>query len=359
LFIGWAPRGPTDRALRLTSFSDYERGYGGLDPGSWLGYSVRHFYDNGGSDAYVLRIAADDGAVTGPADPAFRTTLAALFDTGGAADRIDLFNILCVPGLVDAATVEIMQRRARERRAFLIVDCADTDTVATVTGSLAGKTGADAQNSAFYFPWVRAGDSLQQNALRAFPPCGFVAGIFARTDASRGVWTAPAGIEAGLNGASGLTVAVSDVENAELNSRAINRLRSFAAHGPVIFGSRTLDGSDARGSEWKYVQVRRMALFLEESLLRGTQWAQFEPNDAPLWAQLRLGVGAFMHGLLTQGAFRGATPKEAYFVNCDGATTTQADIDNGIVNIMVGFAPLKPAEFVVLTIRQIAGGVRA
>jgi uncharacterized protein len=354
LFIGWAPRGPTDQALRLRSFTDYQREYGGLDPGSVLGYAIRHFYDNGGRDAYVLRIAGADDAITSPAEAAFQTALAALFAVGGAADRIELFNIICVPGLVDGPTIQIMQQHARARRAFLIVDCAETETVTTALDSLVDRIGADAANSALYFPWIEAPDPLQHNALRAFPPCGFVAGIFARTDAARGVWKAPAGTEAVVVGATGLALLVDDAENGELAPHAINCVRSFPGRGTCVFGARTLAGDNDRGSEWKYVPVRRMALFLEESLLRGTRWAVFEPNDERLWAQLRLSTGAFMHGLFRQGAFQGATPTQAWFVKCDAATTTQADIDRGVVNIVVGFAPLKPAEFVILRLQQIA-----
>lgn len=181
-------------------------------------------------------------------------------------------------------------------------------------------TGTDAPNSGFYFPWVQAPDALQQNALRAFPPCGFVAGIFARTDASRGVWKAPAGTEASLTGATGLAIPMSDAENGQLNPHAINCLRTLPVYGNVVWGSRTLDGDNDRGSEWKYVPVRRMALFLEESLYRATQWVVFEPNDEPLWAQIRLNIGAFLQGLFRQGAFQGNTPKQAYFVKCDSET---------------------------------------
>lgn len=464
LFIGWAPSGPTDRAVRISSFADYERAYGGLDSRSLLGYAVRHFYDNGGSDAYILRIAdvtaktadcdigdlhipasspggwasaysvrltrrtddltrfkidviqppanavletfanlsltptdaryapavingrsafldnlttppaptppagdatvtldsttpGNDGTVIGPADAVFQTALTALFDVGAIADRIDLFNIICVPGLVDGPTIAIMQQRAHERRAFLIVDCGDTETVATVAGSLAGKTGTDALNSALYFPWVLAPDALQQNALRAFPPCGFVAGIFARTDAARGVWKAPAGTEASLTGAAGLAITMSDAENGQLNPHAVNCLRTLPVYSTVVWGSRTLDGDNDRGSEWKYIPVRRMALFIEESLYRGTQWVVFEPNDEPLWAQIRLNIGAFLQGLFRQGAFQGQTPRQAYFVKCDSESTTQADINLGVVNIIVGFAPLKPAEFVVIKIQQMTGDI--
>jgi phage tail sheath protein FI len=464
LFVGWAPRGPVDRALRITNFADFERGYGGLNRDSLLGYAVQHFFDNGGTDAYVLRIAdtatiktataeigdltieasspgswaadfsvrltrrLDDatrftidviqpsannavletfanlsmtasdprfapavingrsafidklvagstttpangtealgsttvgnaGTVIGATDSGFQTQLLAAFATGGIADRIDLFNLICVPGLINGATIKTMQQRAQERRAFLIVDCDEADTVATVAATLPGKTGAEGRNAGFFFPWVQAPDPLQQNALRAFPPCGFVAGICARTDAARGVWKAPAGVEAALNGAAGLTITMSDAENGQLNPHAVNCLRTLPVYGNVLWGSRTMDGDDARGSEWKYVPVRRMALFLEESLYRGTQWVVFEPNDEPLWAQIRLNIGAFLQGLFRQGAFQGASPKQAYFVKCDRETTTQADIKLGIVNIFVGFAPLKPAEFVILKIQQIAGDI--
>jgi phage tail sheath protein FI len=184
-----------------------------------------------------------------------------------------------------------------------------------------------------------------------------VAGVFSRTDAQRGVWKAPAGSEASLSGAAGLEIIMSDAENGQLNPLGINCLRSLSTFGRVVWGSRTLHGANDRASEWKYIPVRRTALFIEESLFRGTQWVVFEPNDEPLWAQIRLNLGAFMHNLFRQGAFQGTTPKEAYFVKCDKETTTQSDINSGIVNILVGFAPLKPAEFVVIKIQQIAGQI--
>jgi phage tail sheath protein FI len=220
-------------------------------------------------------------------------------------------------------------------------------------------TGADAINAAFYFPWLTAPDPLQENRPRAFPPCGFVAGIYARTDANRGVFKAPAGTEASVTGVMGLRTSLTDREHGILNPLGINCLRTFAVYGTVVWGSRTLHGADERGSEWKYIPVRRLALFLEESLYRGTQWVVFEPNDEPLWAQIRLNIGAFLQNLFRQGAFQGKTPREAYFVKCDKETTTQNDINLGIVNILVGFAPLKPAEFVILKIQQMAGQLAA
>ena len=155
-----------------------------------------------------------------------------------------------------------------------------------------------------------------------------------------------------------LSVELTDEENGELNPLGINCLRTFPASGTVVWGGRTLQGDDRLASEWKYIPIRRLTLYIEESLYRGTQWVVFEPNDEPLWASIRLNVGAFMNGLFRQGAFQGRSPaSEAYFVKCDHDTNPQADIDLGRVTIQVGFAPLKPAEFVIIQIQQMAGQI--
>jgi len=186
-----------------------------------------------------------------------------------------------------------------------------------------------------------------------------MAGLYAATDASRGVWKAPAGTDSRLRNVQGLDYVLTDRENGVLNPLGVNCLRTLAVYGNVAWGARTLDGADVQASDWKYVPVRRLALFLEESLYRGTKWVVFEPNDEPLWAQIRLNIGAFMQNLFRQGAFQGRTPREAYLVKCDRETTTQDDINRGVVNILVGFAPLKPAEFVIIRIQQLAGQVEA
>ena len=178
------------------------------------------------------------------------------------------------------------------------------------------------------------------SSIRSCPAASSPASWRART-AQRGVWKAPAGLDAALNGVQGLQVNLTDDENGQLNPLGINCLRAFPVIGRVVWGARTLRGADQLADEYKYVPVRRLALFIEESLYRGTQWVVFEPNDEPLWAQIRLNVGAFMQNLFRQGAFQGRTPREAYFVKCDKETTTQNDINLGIVNILVGFAPLK------------------
>jgi phage tail sheath protein FI len=172
------------------------------------------------------------------------------------------------------------------------------------------------------------------------------------------VWKAPAGTEGSLRGVSQLAVKLTDPQNGQLNPLGLNSLRNFDIFGNVCWGARTLEGADALASQWKYIPVRRLALYIEESLYRGTQWVVFEPNDEPLWAQIRLNIGAFMNNLFRQGAFQGKTPREAYLVKCDSETTTQNDIDRGVVNILVGFAPLKPAEFVIIQIQQLAGQIQ-
>jgi len=275
-----------------------------------------------------------------------------------ALENVDLFNLLCLPGLSDGDLVSASIAYCERRRAFLILDLPETiDTLPEAQAWIRDPATAKSKNAAAYFPWVQLPDPLQNYRLRAFPPSGILAGLYARTDGTRGVWKAPAGTEANLVGPRGLSYLLSDQENGTLNPLGLNAIRAMKVYGIVSWGARTLFGADALANEWKYIPVRRLALFIEESLYRGTQWVVFEPNDRPLWAQIRLNVGAFMHSLFRQGAFQGSSPREAYLVKCDDETTTQDDINRGIVNIVVGFAPLKPAEFVILKITQLAGQV--
>lgn len=275
-----------------------------------------------------------------------------------ALEDVDLFNILCLPNVTENAVLGEALAYAKERRAFLLIDMPGTvDTVEEAKQWLSSNTSLRDKNAAVYFPRILSADPLQNFRLRPFAPSGAVAGVFARTDTERGVWKAAAGTDAIVRGAQGLAYTLTDQENGALNPLGVNCLRTFPVFGTVIWGARTREGADQLASEWKYVPVRRLALFLEESLYRGTQWVVFEPNDEPLWAQIRLNVGAFMQNLFRQGAFQGKTPREAYFVKCDKETTTQNDINLGIVNIVVGFAPLKPAEFVIIKLQQMAGQI--
>ena len=281
-----------------------------------------------------------------------------------ALEKADLFNILCIPpatrlGDINNSTWTKAATYCLKRRAFLLVDppsgWTTKDLAVSGVDGVRGAAGSAKKNAAVFFPRVKLADPLKENRLDTFVPCGIIAGLFARTDSNRGVWKAPAGTEASLNGVRELLVKLTDDENGLLNPLGVSCLRNFPVYGQVAWGSRTLDGDDRLASEWKYIPVRRLALFLEESLYRGTQWVVFEPNDEPLWAQIRLNIGAFMNNLFKQGAFQGSSPKDAYFVKCDKETTTQNDIDRGIVNVIIGYAPLKPAEFVILKFQQMAG----
>jgi len=284
-----------------------------------------------------------------------------------ALEQADLFNLLCIPPYTSTGGVEVglisdAAAYCEKRRAMLLVDPpSDWKDKATAKSKFTDASqdfvGTRSKNAAIFFPRLRQPNPLRDNQAEDFAPCGAVAGVIARTDANRGVWKAPAGLDANLNGAPQLSVLLTDAENGELNQLGINCLRAFALGGRVIWGARTLRGADQLADEYKYIPVRRTALYIEESLYRGLQWVVFEPNDEPLWAQIRLNVGAFMQNMFRQGAFQGTTPRDAYFVKCDKETTTQNDINLGIVNIIVGFAPLKPAEFVIVRIQQMAGQI--
>lgn len=288
-----------------------------------------------------------------------------------ALTKVDLFNLLSIPEAARALAgdpnsndpninaTEIYSAAIAlcdQRRAMLLIDPPpNVNTVAAAVDWKTNTLGVVDPNGAAYFPRLRLADALNNGQLRTFAPSGVVAGVYANTDATRGVWKAPAGIGATLNGVQNMTYQLSDQENGALNPLGLNCFRTFPLYGPVLWGARTLVGADAMANQWKYVPVRRVALFLEESLYRGTKWVVFEPNDEPLWAAIRLNVGSFMDSLFKKGFFQGITADQAYFVKCDDETTTQADIDLGIVNILVGFAPLKPAEFVVIQIEQLTG----
>lgn len=308
-----------------------------------------------------------DGTVVDPATGNYLVPAAAFRGNAGlktglyALDDMDLVNIIAIPdaprlGASGALSVYAEAiTYAESRRSMIIIDIPETVvSIDQMHNWLAGNESLRHPNSAVYYPRTFTPDPLNQNRQRSLAASGTVAGLWARTDTARGVWKAPAGTDARLRNVESLTYVMTDLENGTLNPLGVNCLRNFPIFSNICWGARTLDGADALASDWKYLPVRRTTLFLEESLYRGTKWVVFEPNDEPLWSQIRLNLGAFMQDLFRQGAFQGSTPAEAYFVKCDGETTTQSDIDNGIVNIEVGFAPLKPAEFVIIKIQQIA-----
>ncbi len=280
-----------------------------------------------------------------------------------ALENIELFNIMCIPpdkriaeNDIDAKVYTEALSYCFERRAMLIVDPPTTWLGEVKNGNISqlqptqvGIEGPETINAAVYFPRVIKEDPMMKNQLDTFSACGIIAGIYAATDVTRGVWKAPAGLDAGILGINSLELKLTDQQNGVLNPLGINCLRTFPIVGSVVWGDRTLRGADILDSDYKYVSVRRLTLYIEESLYQGTKWAVFEPNNENLWSALRLSVGSFMESLSRQGAFY------SYQVVCDKTTTTQRDIDLGIVNVLVQFAPVKPAEFVVIQIQQQAG----
>jgi phage tail sheath protein FI len=486
-FIGWAPQGPVTEAVMVESFTEFRSIFGTFVPGVYLAYAVNQFFQNGGQQAYIVRLtsgaatatntglgmtlwAANPGAWgnnlqvvvtlqpgsttqfsllvqqlngTGVGSPpptplenynnlsfaatdsqyvvavinndskyitfyqpgtttsvaptgnptagtltlagggigtvltpggiaaplAFETALTAAGSGYSLLSNVPIFNILCVPGETDVPTLELLQAFCSTFRAFLIIDAPQNATLQNMATTLGAPYGtntaaapnvqalpgtvAGASNSAYYYPWVMAPDPAFGGRSALFPPCGFVAGVYAATDASRGVWKAPAGINTSLTGVLGLQTVLTDQQNGLLNPLGINCLRQFRTTGDVVWGARTVAGADTLGSQWKYIPIRRLALFIESSLYDGTQWVVFEPNDETLWGQVRMNVGTFMHGLFLKGAFAGSSPQQAYFVKCDDENNPESSTALGILNILVGFAPLYPAEFVVIQIQQI------
>jgi phage tail sheath protein FI len=297
----------------------------------------------------------DIGTVDVPGDEGLRSGIYALVEA-------DIFNMLCLPTHPKATySSDDLDRAASfcvKQRAMLIVDPPDAwskEQLLTFEKAVGQPAlTKDRENAAVYYPNLLVADPVTKSTLQ-LGPCGAVAGLWAATDDARGVWKAPAGTTATIGGIRDLAAHVGDPESGVLNPIAVNALRSIPLVGPVAWGARTADGADVLGSQWKYIPVRRTALFIEESLRRGTQWVVFEPNDEPLWSAIRLNVGSFMNSLFKQGAFQGSTPSDAYLVKCDAGNNPQSSINQGVVNILVGFQPLLPAEFVIISIQQLVG----
>lgn len=339
-FIGSTKKGGVNRPVRLASFADFERRFGGLVKDLPLGYAVRQFFLNGGREAIVVRIAK--GASTAKVTKGLR-----------ALDSVDAFNLLALPGITVPAMVTLAADYCRERHALLIVDPPENvRTPAAMESFIKTSALPPSRNAAIYFPWTKISDPLNNGHLRSIPPSGTITGLIARISNTLGVWKSPAGPYAGLLGVKSLDYNLTDSESDPLNASAVNCLRTFPTFGLVAWGARTMEGANELGSDWKYIAVRRLGLFIKESVDRGTRWAVFEPNDEPLWAQLRLSVGDFLHDLFRQGAFQGTTARDAYFVKCDRDTTTAADMANGVLNLEIGFAPLRAGEFVIIKIHQ-------
>ena len=340
VFFGEAARGPLVPTL-INDWPTYKSLFGDLDASYELGYAVYHYFANGGGVAWV--VALDGGP---PGTMAFRAALPACFDAGGPVDAIDRFDLLCVPGETDPATQTVLLACCAARRAFLIADCVADATVSSLAqGPDPRLVGPYASHAALYAPWVvvldAAGDS------RNVPPSPFVAGILARIDAQRGVWKAPAGVEATLVGANSLAVSFDARASDAINAAGINALRALPGKGFVVWGARTL-AAPGGDSQYRYVSVRRLMLHIESSLDAGLHWTVLESNTERTWAVVRRSVEDFLDGLWRAGALAGARREQATFVRCDRTTMTQADSDAGRLIVEIGVAPVRPAEFIVV-----------
>lgn len=358
-FVGIADRGPAREPVVVHSHREFEQAFGGLTADASLAFAVRDFFANGGTSAIAVRV--EERGVDG-----VHAGLEAL-------EPVDLVNVLVIRPDAAAPDAPIDPSAARaavaaaaefceRRRAILIVDpprewtTVDAVVAAASVDGFGTSLGTTSANAALYFPPVRQHDPLDAG-LGTFAASGAIAGVIARTDTAEGVWTAPAGRDAHLEGVAGFDVTLAGSDLDRLNVLAVNTLRDLPSVGPVVWGSRTLQGADGVATEWKYVPVRRTALFIEESIERGLRWAVPEPNDERLWASVRSSVDTFMLGLFRAGAFQGRTPRDSYFVRCGlGETMTQTDVDAGRLTVEIGFAPLKPAEFIVLHVRARAAG---
>ncbi|MEN3974767.1 phage tail sheath C-terminal domain-containing protein [Emcibacter sp. SYSU 3D8] len=327
-FVGAFSHGPTGKAVAVSSQFEFERDFGG---GRGLGeapMAVSQFFLNGGGGALLVRTPSNSGA-------SLEEGLNVL-----AASRTDLFDLLCMPDAVHVAdrAVALYEKAlavCRLHRATLLVDpppglSGDAD----MTAWLLGAAPLRSPDTALYYPRLRLSNHADAG------PSGSVAGIISRFGRERGVWKAPAGPGATISGA-GLDTVVTAQRQELLNPQGINVIRAMGSAGPLVWGSRTLSAEP----EWRYLAVRRTVLFIERSLRRGLDWAVFEPNDEPLWQGLRASADGFLEDLWRAGALIGSRPRDAWFVQCGRQTTTDADIRQGNVNMVVGFAPLRPAEF--------------
>ncbi len=341
-FVGFFESGEINQPIEIVSFTEFQEKFGGTDCPSAA--SVRQFFLNGGSQCWVVRAKTETER---------EEIIASLLGAIRSLDSVDRFNLLCLPATAEidpAGVIEIIAEAIKlceERRVVLLMDSpgelTDPNDVLTWVNT---NPSIRNRNTALYFPWIELAGLSGSPQMRV-PPSGTVAGVIARIDANRGVWTAPAGIEADLRGVTALEVVLSDTENGLLNRSGVNCLREF---GPrkVVWGARTL----STDPEWKYINVRRLDIFLEDSIEQGLQWTVFEPNDERLWGRVQQMIGNFLRAQFAAGALAGDKPEVAYFVKCDRTTMTQDDIDNGRCVVLVGFAPVKPAEFIILRFVQ-------
>ncbi|HEX5858049.1 MAG TPA: phage tail sheath C-terminal domain-containing protein [Microbacterium sp.] len=328
-FIGVAEEGPFSPSF-VRSPDEFARRWPG---DAALAQAVRGYFDNGGSRAWIAPVERLEPSIAGAAVEAMDRDVTLVAITADPA----------APPEVIAAAARAMSNR----RALLLTEgpWADAQSaIAAMTADPAGAVGAEGPNIAVYWPRVRR--ARGDGGVQDISPLGPVAGMIARIDATRGVSRAPSGSDARLAGVIDPAARVSTEEAGMLNGMGVNVIRSFQGRGTAVWGART----QSTDSEWKYVPVRRTALYLEESLERGLSWVVFEPNAEPLWGAVRRLVTDFLLGLYREGALLGTKPEQAFFVRCDRTTMTQDDIDGGRLVCVVGVSLVRPAEFVILRV---------
>jgi phage tail sheath protein FI len=332
-FIGPCHKGPFRKGTLVTSLAEFERTYGSGRGPNYTWHGVRAFFEEGGRRLYVAR--------------APRWTAGDCRKALKSLEAIEEISIVAAPGSTfgaagTAIARALIEHAERMRYRFAVLDSGPGQTIEHVRAMRARLTSAKA---ALYYPWVRVKDTTKAGEL-SLPPSGFVAGIYARADLARGASKAPGNEVVKL--AVGLDHKVTEAERTVLNRESINCIRAFGARGFWVWGGRTL----SEDPEWKYVNVHRYLAFLEASIDKGTQWAVFEPNAEPLWANIRLTVQDFLTNEWRSGGLAGSRAEEAFFVKCDRSTMTQADLDQGRLICLVGVAVVRPAEFVIFRIGQ-------
>ena len=343
-FIGAATKGALNKPIRVRSVGEFEQTFGRLRTDLELGYAIRQFFLNGGSDAWIVRASR----ALAPA----RVTEAIK-----ALNAAESLNLLAIPGVTHPKVIEFAVDYCARRGIFLLIDppvsADDVPMMQQFANSL-----PKSRDAAVYFPRVIIRDPVNGQP-RATAPGGTVAGMMARCDAARGVWRAAAGSDATLAGIDALETNLTDRDVTALAAAGVNCLRAFPGRPFIAWSARTLASAERNEPEWKYVPIRRLSIFVETSISRGTRWTVFEPNDEPLWKRLRTSIDEFLLRLWQQQAFAGTKPQDAFFVRCGrDQTMTANDIANGVLNIEIGFAPVRPAEFVIVRIQHRMDGAR-
>lgn len=364
-FVGVAPkaRAHVNEPVAINNWTQFLREFVPKEEiqSTDLSNAVYGFFLNGGSRCFVVNVGGDKKAISGGGGKE-RVGLDALA-------QVDEVAIVAAPGYTELEHYDAIINHCealKDRVAILDApeDVKDINELIQAAEIGSEEEGDDAAGpskglrprstpfATFYFPWIRARDPLtaDMKELPAMPPSGHIAGVWARSDATRGVHKAPA--NEAVAGALGLTYHLTRAEQGELNTNGVNCLRYFTREGILVWGARTLDLSGA----WRYLNVRRLFNMIEESIKTSTRWIVFEPNDRPLWKAIRRDIGAFLTILWREGALMGRTPDEAFYVKCDEETNPQEQIDQGIVTTWIGIAPVKPAEFVVFRISQSESG---